>query len=746
MLLPQPAGHRAPSFVLLRLMPLLAVLALLPASAQAYSIRVAKSGSTTVVHWPTDQLQYFLNASGCKSAIKNGCKNMSTAQTIEQWQAAFAGWAAVPCTVLQFKQGYHCNTALKKCLYDKGVACTQDTDCPAAKSVKLVAAGYNTNNRNELAFIDNGDWSYGTFTLGVTTPVSDSTGTIFESDVAFNGLQQGWTTNADQIGDVQQHLLSVAIHENGHFFGVQHVLGNFSKSDPPTMAPFVDPFGSSATLSPDDQKVACFLHPKGGSYVCKTDSDCPYVVDRDNSDKEFYAGKLTCSSGQCTFGGAPVGGQTALGGTCSADGECKSAMCQPYGNQAFCSQMCKVASPNCPTGFSCLPYQGTSGNGACLAGSSQPKPTKNPGDPCQSSAECTSLMCLQGTCRIKCTPKNPVECNATTEQCAPIPGQGIGACVPLPKSTKKALGEDCDFPEDCQSGVCLKLDLQADVGECLAKCAGKGTCPDGQACVPQAEGYSVCLPGSDKVPAGSACTGPKDCDTNLCVADGTSQFCSKYCVPGSATSCPCGMSCEDTTSGKLCISGKKVACMGLGAPCADDSECALGGLCDAGTCKTACTLAAGDNPCGSGEACVRLQATEFKGVCRKTGATQLSGGCAGDADCQSGFCAADPSGNGMSCQSPCDTTADDCGPGRTCQGLTGNLGGCVLGAGQVSDAGGTMGDSGITGGPGTNGGVAGTTLQPATGSACNAARGRGNAAGALLFLLAAVAIRRRRAA
>ena len=333
-----------------------------PGISHAFSIAESQKGSKKIVQWASDTIGYFLHPAGCKQ--------LSQSDTFQQWRAGYEGWMAVPCTNVQFVEQHHCQAGA--CKFDKGAACGSDADCPSASNLKLVAVGYNTNGRNELAFINDSAWSYGNYVLGVTVPVWDGSGKIFESDIAFNGYLQKWTTNPKGTSNNTQHLLSVAIHEEGHFFGVQHVLPQtgWDPKDPPTMAPAVDPYGNSWTLNADDSKAVCFLHPKT-TYGCAGDVDCPYIVDQDSKGQEAYTGKLTCSSGQCTFGGSvPVGGQTELGQPCSNDDQCKSSMCQPVSStQAYCSQLCTPQSPNCPPNFDCYPYQNNQSQGACLPSS-----------------------------------------------------------------------------------------------------------------------------------------------------------------------------------------------------------------------------------------------------------------------------------------------------------------------------------------------------------------------------------------
>ncbi len=719
----------------------------LAGTAHAFSVTVPASGSQNVVKWFTNSITYFLNV--------DGCKNLSQAQTFQQWNAGFAGWMAVPCTAVQFTQGAFCNTGSGKCVYDKTTSCGQDADCPAAHNLKMVSVGYNENGRNELGFVNNADWTYGDFVLGVTVPVFDNTGQIYESDIAFNGYQQTWTVNANQISQTKQHLLSVAIHEEGHFFGAQHVLGNVSQNDPPTMAPYVDPNGATATLNADDDKIPCFLYPKA-TYVCQGDADCPYILESSSSGEQ-YTGKMQCTQGQCTFGGTvPVGGQGAIGAGCSQNSDCKSQMCQPYGNSSVCSQVCTVASPNCPSGFQCLPYSDNSGQGACIAGQTQATPTKNVGDACGTSSECKSLMCLSGTCKVKCNPNNPIQCDAATQQCVLVPGTGSGACV---DNTVQKLPNDanCAANGDCQSGLCMKQ-AGAQVGQCKQKCTSSSQCANGLSCVAQAGGYSACLPSAAKSATGSACTDGTECTKALCLGDGSQNFCSDYCTVGSASTCPCGMVCSDVGGvGQVCIPGKKVQCVASGGSCSDSSECVAGTGCASGLCNTACTVGDPANPCGPGQTCLRASQDSVAGACGKAGKSSLGTGCAADADCKSGFCHS--SGVMAVCTSPCQTD-DQCGTDRICQDLGNGLRGCVVGTGS---GGGNDAGSDSSGGPSDAGGVTGVDSNgyvpvvaggggtSSSSSGCNAGRSLGwcptsQIIGFMAFLAIFLARRQRRRA
>jgi len=661
----------------------------LPSSALAFSVQTPKESPKTVVKWPTNKISYFLNPV-CSA-------DLPQAACLDQLRAGFKGWMAVPCTNITFTEGYHCNTALGTCIYNKGTSCAQDSDCPAAKNLALLPMGGDTNGRNEVAFIETSAWTFGQYVLGVTSPVYYISGPqafqITEADIALNGYSQYWTTKYQNTGNSTQDVLSVAIHEEGHFFGAQHVLGTIDPNDPPTMAPYVADFGKSQSLNADDQKLACYLHPKTGVYTCQNDSDCPYIVADDSSGKEYYSAKQICQNGQCTWGGAAVGGATKLGGACSVTKDCLTSLfCQPFGNESFCAQYCTTTKQDCPAGFTCFGYQSGGGKGACLPSQGQPDPpSKKPGDKCTSSAECTTLMCLSGVCRVKCTVNSPTECDAASEQCAKLPTGGIGACVAKDKEPAKLpLGAPCQTPDECESQACLKTELMASSGNCRLKCKGKGSCAAGFACVMQAEGFEACLPGSDKVPAGSACAVDSDCMSAKCLSNNGTSFCSQPCDAANPASCPCGMSCAALLAGNLCFPGKKVACVDQGGLCSADGECAAGGVCVGGSCKQGCNILTGQSNCGSGEACSRRSADDAAGACGAVGTKLLGDECTADAECKSAFCEKDVTQAGaLRCQTPCNPAGDACGPGLACNALGANLGACfALSAVQpVADAG-----------------------------------------------------------
>ena len=664
---------------------------LVPSLALAYSIGVPQAGSHYPLKWNKTSVTYYVNPLGAPG--------MTPTVTSQQLQLGFQGWMDVPCGNLKFVLGQQCNTSSGTCLYDKGVSCSQESDCPSAKNLKLTPLG-TSNGRNELGFVNTSAWTFGAYVLGVTSPsFNPQNGYIAEADIVFNGYYYNWAAafadagpwdvNPTPSNKTKMHLLSVAIHEEGHFFGAQHNLKGYSQSDPPTMAPEVDPYGNSATLNADDQKIICFLYPKSAPYTCAVDTDCPYVNETDSSGQEYYSAKLGCdaTTKQCSWTASSGGGTTTgkLGDTCNLDADCTSPLfCQPVDTTSYCSKTCTVNSSTCGTGFTCVGYTNGNGQGACVPNSGGTTgPTQNAGDSCSANSDCVTGLCLSAICRVQCTTANPTQCGSG-EVCQGTGKTGVGACVP---GTLKSVGSTCADASECQSDTCIN-------GFCRATCVNKSDCPTGQGCLAQPDGTSACIPGTGgKLPAGSLCTSTTDCatgtcvkvnasdaqaacrnpcvnggcaagescqdvatgaqacipdaavkkavgdtcatsdacDSNLCVAGPGGQTCTQVCTVGDSTTCPCGMECVNTTAGGLCFAGKKVHCVGSGGYCTDTSECA-GGTCTGNICV------GGKAPDSGGGT------TQAGGICT---VTAIPGTCATDLNCQrstptstSGICAA----------------------------------------------------------------------------------------------------------
>ncbi len=125
---------------------------------------------------------------------------------------------------------------------------------------------------------------------------------------------------------------------------------------------------------------------------------------------------------------------------------------------------------------------------------------------------------------------------------------------------------------------------------------------------------------------GDACDGPEDCTSGLCTPDPErpdTGFCTRQCVPGEANDCPAGWRCEDTIQqGQVC---QPAPPRGLCAACEADADCGgPGDLClpllgQPGTkvCATDCSDRAVE--CPDGFSCEQLgddfQCLPVDGVC-----------------------------------------------------------------------------------------------------------------------------------
>jgi MYXO-CTERM domain-containing protein len=307
-------------------------------------------------------------------------------------------------------------------------------DAPNPKSNLL--AGANPNGINEVQWLEDATWSYGKWVLGVTAPLTTGGGSITEADIAFNGYKQKWSINGDGRIDVE----SVALHEIGHAFGLNHNLGPYDESDLPTMHPSVLPNLASRSLSPDDASAVCFLYP-AKPYSCSGDADCPMILGHTASGDEYYAGRLGCdtAAGTCTATEYFPAGIAQLGEICEYDSSCVEGLrCQPWQGTGVCTNYCLVEDAACPTDFTCAPFTSVPQYGACLPTDGIPKePGQGPGG-CVSTA-----VCLGGKL---CLPTPTGEKKVCTELCDATVD---GAC---------GTGRGC-WSYGSQNGGCFELAL-----------------------------------------------------------------------------------------------------------------------------------------------------------------------------------------------------------------------------------------------------------------------------------------------
>ena len=78
--------------------------------------------------------------------------------------------------------------------------------------------------------------------------------------------------------------------------------------------------------------------------ACMNNDDCP--------------NETTCDNGQCL----PITG--GLGDDCVADDDCLSGLCGMVGGDQYCTQLCNLEVPDCPSDFECV--GAGNGQGACV--------------------------------------------------------------------------------------------------------------------------------------------------------------------------------------------------------------------------------------------------------------------------------------------------------------------------------------------------------------------------------------------
>ena len=526
---------------------ILTALVFAPAISHAYSISVTPYGN--IVRWDHPDLTYYLDP--------NGAPGAGTA-AIPVVKQSFQDWADVPCTKLTFQ--YLGSTTNKNVLPISG----------------------KQNGKNELVWINDSLWDFGGEVLGVTVPLYDYSGTIAESDIAFNGYYYSWNTKGT-VGYNTMDVKSVAIHEIGHFFGLQHVLYGYNEYDPPTMAPTVDPGGGTATLNADDKKGVCFLYPASGYFSCSSASDCPMIVDQDNYGNEKYAGQLKCQGGYCSGVSGVSPGSVSFGGTCQKASDCKSpdTCVQLDSGSMVCTHKCDPANDTCPSGYHCAKVV-SSGKNYCVVGVK--KATE--GEPCKYASDCATAFCFLNPdksamyCRVPCK-KDAPSCEGGKVCWAPALAT-VGACLDpsLVPVEKKPLDAECTSDAECKYDLCY-----AEPGgqaRCRQPCDPKSPeCYSGYWCSPISADKGACLPGEPppkKKENDVLCSSNDECQSQWCVnLFGTNEsFCRTWCNLNDWACPEPDHACVSYGSSEYGVCMPTAGRLGVGLACSSNQDCITG--------------------------------------------------------------------------------------------------------------------------------------------------------------------------
>lgn len=382
--------------------------------------------------------------------------------------------------------------------------------------------------------------------LAFTSPVSAvCNGVLIEVDITFNAVGAVWST-ADGVdaADVE----TVALHELGHFLGLDHSDDNRAVMFPSIVERV------RRDLRADDLAGVRAIYGPGIGVRCERNGDCVR--------SEVCALLLTSDQQAQARCGPPLGGGEA-GDRCRSaagpcDNGCQNGLCL---NDDSCSVLC-VADNDCPNGWICVDQDFGEGvvNGLCVdldgceEGPEQCARAQacvvgpHPSDPeqliqfcvdsgpraigtaCVQHAQCAGGICSEGTCAqmcpragcpdgfecadrplaidaartvpvALCVAQAPtIDCSSDAMCPAPlvcgaveVEGERVARCV---LGSGDAAGAICFSDDRCRSGQCVE-------GRCAAFCTEGADCPEGWRCTGRSilvADRSICAPTVDAPP------------------------------------------------------------------------------------------------------------------------------------------------------------------------------------------------------------------------------------------------------
>lgn len=634
---------------------------------------------------------------------------------------------------------------------------------------------YNGNDSiNVVIFYSGANWTHLANELALTvTTYYTANNEIFDGDMEFNN-NVVWSTNAS-VGTYD--LLSVAVHEAGHFLGLNHTNNNATAVMYPTVAQGT----AKQSLTPTDENDVCTVYPgtaggqgttcTSGSTTCTGGRVCEapagktaYICTQDCTGTGTCPTGYTCQPSTNGSACLPQVGVPDQCKFCQSGGNCSSGLCLRFDTGVtFCSMNCSDSS-QCGTGYTCqmpegfcVPVSNSCTNQCtndtqcatgytCTGGTCTPRGAT--GDPCGVSGTCQAcnICTLESAgsstafCRVccggqgqggTCTACTNAACGANST-CAMLTTGASSVCIPGSSAPTTC--------QACNNGTCAE-GLTCVANRCRTTCnpASPGTC---QACFSLQSGGGTCACNDEIAGVGEPCgqlsaTTLAACGPGLACVGTSNPVCRSRCDVAVPTSCPSGQVCQMVSGLGVCLPGSEGS---VCAPCTNANQCNGNAVCYLGRCYDSCNV----NLAGTCSTCVQSQSSGV-GICAcpdQIAAANETCGVQPDVhSCRSGTRCLEGA-----CRERCDPTNPTNCPALTdCRDIGTGVFFCQNQLAPTGGGGGTGGSTARGGGGGARGGGSGTGGGggSSTDLGCGCSAGS-QPIGALFFGIGLLLLRRRR--